>query len=87
MYAGVCEGGDGLEGEAECRATREARVGLYARDNSPNNVVSTLTCVRVTGCWSPESDCDHATYERGARVGDPRCDRDNTAFGLMLLVP
>lgn len=88
VYAGACgAGGRGLEGETECRGAQEARAGIYARDNTPGNIVATATCTRVVGCWYPESDCSYETYEASARSGERYCSRDNTAFGAMLVLP
>ena len=88
LYAGTCgEGEPGLEGDASCDGAREVRTGLYARDNTPGNILATLgQCTRWIICYVSESDCSHDTYVRGAMDPPSQCGRDNTALGASILL-
>ena len=37
-------------------------------------------------CYVAEGDCTHAVYTQGAMTGDRLCGRDNTAFGVSLIL-
>lgn len=89
VYGGTCGAGEtGLEGAASCEGTRALRSGVYARDGTPGNVLATIvTCgFRVTGCYVEESDCSQAVYQQGQYVPPSPCRRDNTAFGVGLVL-
>lgn len=82
---GACTGGSasrGLEGQASCASERQARVGVYARDNTPGNaLMSVFAATGLTPTYVAEGDCDEASYSRAASDGTaPRCGRDNAAF-------
>lgn len=90
IYVGTCGAGEaGLEGEASCRGTRELRSGVYVRDNTPGNgPTNLLRCLlSVAGCYVSESDCSQEIYQQGAYNPPSQCQRDNTAFGAMLVLP
>lgn len=56
-------------------------VALYARDNTPGNIVATfLYAWYVTQPFPSEVDCDQATYQQGHLDGARDCWRDNTAL-------
>ena len=58
-------------------------VALYARDDTPSNLIASLLRPPSTIPEPPaDSDCDQATYQDGAMAGDQRCGRDNTAVTL-----
>lgn len=90
VYAGTCAAGeDGLEGSAACSGTRELRTGLYVRDDTPGNMLTHVaTCWSSVICRPPqETDCSHEAYMHGAMTGQQLCARDNTAFGVMVILP
>ena len=88
VYVGTCgEDERGLEGETSCQGARELRTGVYARDNTPGNVLATLVqCSTQIICYVSEGDCSHETYVRSAMTGERMCGRDNTAFGVSLIL-
>lgn len=91
VYIGTCgEGENGLEGDAACGGSREARAGLYLRDNTPGNLLASQapSCsMTIHGCHGNENDCDHEIYRWQQELGQSICRRDNTAFGVGIVLP
>lgn len=89
LYVGTCGADDpGLEGAASCAGTRELRTGLYARDNTPGNIIATaVTCLIRIICYVSENDCSYETYVYGMYHPPSECGRDNTALGFGVILP
>lgn len=89
VYVGTCgEGEPGLEGEASCGGTRELRIGIYVRDDTPGDLLWGLTppcLISITGHCMSENDCSQATYQYGAYDPPSQCMRDNTAIGARIV--
>lgn len=96
VYAGTCsDDTSGLEGAEDCKSDdsddhgREARTGVYVRDNTPNNVLAVIiSTLGLTRGEAGEGDCTQENYYDGVESGDrSKCVRDNTAISGEFLLP
>lgn len=90
VYNGECQRGDtGIEGNSACQGSGQSRTGVYLRDNTPGNILAqAVSAPGITKGHVAESDCDQATYAKGANTNNrDLCGRDNTAITVDSILP